>query len=487
MKPFSSKLVCRAIWRFSFVALVVSALLVFTVPWQRLKVPVLILCLDHGTGYMRGLAAMHLGRIDDGDSKVLVAALLPHLKDKDVYVREMTAISLGHIRQYPEQVVPALLTALNKANSRYDMSGFNIVVALSRYGTNARPWSPIFLQMIQSNSFNCGLANPLFVLRTIDPEVGGLLVDQYLAGVSNRLRQAELENAEKTTPQNSGGDQSVFGKTIIAKVMMQLIHVTATYSNALLVAILPHVSDCAKQLNLPLSQPITASQVGQFNIAPLQGEVGGGLWLTNNYWFGFQNGYVAGFRSPDDFFTMADEYWDHLDRYVGKDNITTNEAIQLARDAFCKLGYKPEDFGINGPPTETMGPDDDKKWGHIPCFRAKWESPKSRSQGEFERSYHVWFDIDMQRNQVVAMSLISRQFSRPDPKIDVVPELESDYRKRTQLHMHVRTNAPARFSQDKSPSFAASNHLDSLQTNSVSLTNAPPASPPTGASETEQE
>lgn len=60
--------------------------------------------LNHGTGYTRGLAAMHLGRIDDGNPKVLVPALVPHLKDKDVYVREMAALSLGHIHQDPEQV-----------------------------------------------------------------------------------------------------------------------------------------------------------------------------------------------------------------------------------------------------------------------------------------------------------------------------------------------------------------------------------------------
>ena len=265
------------------------------------------------------------------------------------------------------------------------------------------------------------------------------------------------------------------------------IHITAAYSNALLVAILPHVSDCAKQLDLPLPQPITASQVGRFNPGNMKGFIGAGLWLTNNYWFTFVDGYVAGFRSPDDYFTMEDEYWDHLERYVGKDNMTTNEAIQLARDSFHKLGYNPAEFGVNGPPTETMGPHDNKKLGHIPCFRAKWESPEPKSQAEFERSYHIWFDIDMQRKQVVGMSLISRQFSRPEPKIDIEPELESDYQKRNQMHMFVRTNAPPHFPQDKLLPFDASNHRDTPQMNSVVLTNAPPADPPTGGRETQQE
>lgn len=194
--------------------------------------------------------------------------------------------------------------------------------------------------------------------------------------------------------------------------------------------------------------------------------------------------------------------------------MTTNEAVQLARDSFRKLGYKPADFGVDGPPTETMGPDDIKKLGHIPCFRAKWDSPEPKSQAEFERGHHIWFDIDLQHKRVVGMSLISRRFSRPDPKIDVVPELESDYQKRmkaagvtkfasswagtlfrqpsetnppTQVHLFVRTNAPAHFPQDKPLPFEAGNHLDIPQTNSAALTNASPANPPDGKQETKQE
>jgi hypothetical protein len=224
--------------------------------------------------------------------------------------------------------------------------------------------------------------------------------------------------------------------------MMQLVHMTIAYSNAMLVAILPHVSDCAKQLDLPIPQPITTGQVVHFAPNPYKDFVGGGLWLTNHYWFVFENGYVGGFRSPDDWFTMADEYWDHLDRYVGKDNMTTNEAIELARNSFRKLGYEPEDFHVDGQPTNVEGPYDNKKLGHIPYCRVEWNSPEATSQEGFNRSYHIQFDIDMQLKQVAGMSLSSKRFFQPDPKVDVVPELESDYQKRIQGHMFVRTNAP---------------------------------------------
>jgi hypothetical protein len=135
---------------------------------------------------------------------------------------------------------------------------------------------------------------------------------------------------------------------------------------------------------------------------------------------------------------MADEYWDHLERYVGKDNMTTNETIELARDSFRKLGYKLEDFQVDGPPSKYEGSHDNKKLGHIPYCKVEWNSPEATSQAEFDQGYKIRFDIDMQSKQVVGMSLISKKFFRPNPQIDVIPELELDYRKRIQSH----TNLP---------------------------------------------
>jgi hypothetical protein len=258
--------------------------------------------------------------------------------------------------------------------------------------------------------------------------------------------------------------------------MPQLIHMTATYSNAMLVAILPYISDCAKQLDLPIELPITANQVAHFGASPYKDSIGGGVWLTNHYWFVFNDGFVRGFRSPDDWFTMADEYWDHLERYVGKDNMTTNEAVELARDSFRKLGYKSEDFQVDGQPTNLEGPYDNKKLGHIPCCKVEWNSPEATSQEEFDRSYKIRFDIDMQSKQVVGMTLMSKRFFQTNPKVDVVPELESDYRKRIQGKMFVRTNAPAHYHpvQLEPGSQPNASQIDSPSTNSsTTATNAP--------------
>lgn len=223
-----------------------------------------------------------------------------------------------------------------------------------------------------------------------------------------------------------------------------LIHVTAAYSNAVLMAILPHVSDCAKQLDLPIAQPITANQVAQFRTMPYKEFTGGGLWLTNGYWFSFEMGYVGSFSSPDNYFRSEDVHWPpNLQRFYGKDNMTTNEAIQLARESFRKLGYKPEDFHVDGPPSSVNGPCDMPDSNHIPFCQVHWDSPESIIQAMLRHTYNISFEIDMQRKQVVGMNLSSRDFFRPQPKIDIEPELESDYRKRMKAQTSTGTNSPA--------------------------------------------
>jgi hypothetical protein len=224
------------------------------------------------------------------------------------------------------------------------------------------------------------------------------------------------------------------------------IHVTVAFSNAVLVAILPHVSNCAKQLDLPIPQPITIGQIAQFRPYNMQGMIGGGITLTNGFQFGFGSGFVNSFRSPHDFFNdpAAQAHWPpDWSSYYGTDNMTTNEAIEMARTAFRRLGYKLEDFHMDGPPTSIEAPFSLRDGNHIPFCKVHWDTPKSMIQTLLRNGgYHVNFEIDMQRKQLVGMNLAGRDFFRPQPKVDIVPELESDYQKRVKTQTSPDTNSP---------------------------------------------
>lgn len=80
--------------------------------------------------------------------------------------------------------------------------------------------------------------------------------------------------------------------------VMELIQMTAAYSNAVLIAILPHVTDVAKNLDLPILQPVQAAHVERFVCDPRKGSIGGWVTLTNGYKFWFLDERVDIMESP---------------------------------------------------------------------------------------------------------------------------------------------------------------------------------------------
>lgn len=223
----------------------------------------------------------------------------------------------------------------------------------------------------------------------------------------------------------------------------KLIHMTASYSNAVLLAVLTNVSDFAQKLELPIPGPITTTQVQTFKPTPIKGQVGGVLTLTNGDRFFQHHGYIDLYYAYDNFLTAPPaverggpevvDQW--AGRLFGPVNMTTNEVVEFARESLRKLGYELKALHADGPPTRFVGPN--IVGGRtIPFCRVEWNH---ENQEEV-----VVIEVNAQRRQVVGFSLVSTNAWRPEPKLDIVPELESEYRKRIQGTMFMRTNAPAR-------------------------------------------
>ena len=83
------------------------------------------------------------------------------------------------------------------------------------------------------------------------------------------------------------------------------IQVTAQYSNAVLVAMLPYVNDVAQKLDLPLPHPITAAHISSCSIVP-QRKIGAEIGVAGGWYFGFGNGYIRTIQSPHSYFSLQD-------------------------------------------------------------------------------------------------------------------------------------------------------------------------------------
>lgn len=142
----------------------------------RTAVPALIRSLGDESAHVRATAAMSLGEINQ-DSDLVIPALVRCLKDKDAGVRQHSAIALGHIGKQPEVVVPALFARLEMETNVPAFSPL-MVSPIARFGTNAKPWSPVLVKMIESNRFGFFANAALGALKRIDPEAAEPLLQQ---------------------------------------------------------------------------------------------------------------------------------------------------------------------------------------------------------------------------------------------------------------------------------------------------------------------
>jgi hypothetical protein len=164
--------------------------------------------------------------------------------------------------------------------------------------------------------------------------------------------------------------------------------------------------------------------------------------LTNNYWFSFDyRGFVVSFTAATNCFSAQEDFFLDLPRHMGKSTLTTNEVVALARETLLKLGYQPA-ITLSDTAPVLEGPYD-LQGGHIPYCRVLWEPIKEVDSDAYSR---VRVEINTQQKTVVGLYL---EFAHTNKigtplKIDVQPELESEFRKRTKSMLHIRTNDPPR-------------------------------------------
>jgi hypothetical protein len=159
----------------------------------------------------------------------------------------------------------------------------------------------------------------------------------------------------------------------------EILQVTAAYSNAVLVAIMPHISNFAKALDLPIPQPVTTAQVEHFGCSPRADHVGGRVILTNDYSFTFDVGTVVLYRSPRSFFSLQDPQ--RVPEFYGPIKIKTDEAVKIARDALKKLGYTESELHYDLPPK--IKPPLKNENHYVARYLIEWRDPDRPDNGSF--------------------------------------------------------------------------------------------------------
>lgn len=205
-----------------------------------------------------------------------------------------------------------------------------------------------------------------------------------------------------------------------------LIQVTAQYSNAVLVALLPYFSDVGQKLDLPVPHPITMQNVVHSGIDPYRypnGDMlGAGIEVQGGWIFGFKWGYVNVVESKHSYFTLQNP--DEVPKFFGTVRMTKNEAIQMARDTIKKMGIPLEAvFAEQEPrvaPLERVGTNT------VPRYRIEWLDPRADTH-----AVDIEINADAKRVERIYLRL-NENLHRPPPKIDVPTPLA-----RTRPHVNV--------------------------------------------------
>lgn len=192
--------------------------------------------------------------------------------------------------------------------------------------------------------------------------------------------------------------------------MIQFIEITAQYSNAVLVAILPFVSEFAQKLELPVPLPITTNHVLRFTCDQRMGQIGGAVRLTNGYVIRFDHGVIDSFHAPDCYYVLQEV--ERIPEFFGPLNLNKKQAVQMARDAVKRLGYSEKTLRMDRSP-KVDGPTRLGK-NIVPRYLVRWDDDETFQVVEIE--------IDAAKKRVASMFLASRALWRAPPKVDVIPK-----------------------------------------------------------------
>jgi len=194
----------------------------------------------------------------------------------------------------------------------------------------------------------------------------------------------------------------------------EVIRVTAEYSNAVLVALLPYFSDFSQKLDLPVPHPITVQDVAHCAIPPFQKDGGiasCSIMLKNGWSLGFEFGHVNGFESPRSYHSLQNP--DEIPKFYGQVKMTTNEAVQLARNTIKKLSIPLEDVFADQEPKITPPVHIDSNT--VPRYMVEWFSPRSGIVGA------VRVEVNAENKHVERLSFHCENLFKPAPKVNVIP------------------------------------------------------------------
>jgi hypothetical protein len=141
------------------------------------------------------------------------------------------------------------------------------------------------------------------------------------------------------------------------------------------------VDEYAQKLSLPVPHPLNTNNVALVEIHNNEGWPHAEIELTNGWRFVYRHTMVNGYYAPDNLFA-SDNRKIHIKDFEGKWDLTTNQAIEVVRQAMAKLNYPTNLVHMDFAPSVYAAAVAKE---HIPRLRFEWYySPQGELQSRLE-------------------------------------------------------------------------------------------------------
>ncbi|HWD20709.1 MAG TPA: hypothetical protein VHB20_15680 [Verrucomicrobiae bacterium] len=182
------------------------------------------------------------------------------------------------------------------------------------------------------------------------------------------------------------------------------------WSNVVLSAMLPFVSDFATRLQLPIALPVTQSNVLAC-LPDQEGKVEGFVILTNDYRFWFSRGHIRRFSVGFPYRELQDP--GRISKFYGEVRLSRIDAVAAAKSALHKLGLTDEQVYANFDPI--VHEPDKVGTNRVARYSIEWKKP---NEADFPS---VEMEINATTGSPLFICLWGFDLDKADPVVNAEP------------------------------------------------------------------
>jgi hypothetical protein len=257
---------------------------------------------------------------------------------------------------------------------------------------------------------------PRYRIKWIDPRGGGVTTEVEVNAHRKRIESIRFNNIvalNRPDPKVTVLPDPLPPGHPWRRMNERADDINHEYAYRLVPVVFRSVEECARRLHLSVPLPVTTNQVKRFYCSNNGGAPYVELTLKSEWHFVYRGNRITYWRSPHCFFESALLPF-KLRNFTGKAQLSTEQAIQLARKTVEGLDYPPAFARVSGSP-RIQRPVEIAGMPSIPRICVEWaypDPPKPREQW-------IQVEVDCAKGSVEMFRFDDVRFSERPPDLGI--------------------------------------------------------------------